>query len=282
MEKRHPLELLHAIEQILIQHRAFGDSGYIHEQLRVCAKRRLNKISVHLPVAAQLLEALCRADGYSQDRVIGDTVVRSAIEHALTQVETGTQYGLSLDQCEEVFRATCRHLEERQYGGPLETGFIQVNRLGPEPDAVCVWNEEHSNDIFGRSFRQVMQLNYGESLCTPSQSELKMLRKGAQLIRELLPLLSQSALSHVHLIALFPMVGIWKEKGSSSCFTVGGTIFLNRELLQSPWWVAEQLLHEFLHHKLYDFRHGHSLLEPHHSKVDIPRICSLWNASGLK
>src|SRR5438128_5025033 len=102
METIQPLEMLETIETILAQHRAFGNSDYIHEQLQVSYKRRLNKISAYLPLAGQLLDALCRANSYSRYRVIGDTVVRCAIQHAHTQLETGTQYGLPLDECEEV------------------------------------------------------------------------------------------------------------------------------------------------------------------------------------
>lgn len=280
MEEIRPLEML---EQVLGQHRAFGNSDYIHEQLQVCYKRRLNKISAYLPVAGQLLDALCRADNHSRYRVIGDTVVRCTVQHALKQLETGTQYGLPLDQCEEVFQATIRHLEESKCGGPLESGVTQVNRLGPDPYHAWVWSEEHSDDVFGRSFRYVIQENYGESLCTPNADELAILAKGAQLLSELLPLLSRSALSHVHLIAVFPAVGNWKSKASSSQFRVSGTIFLNREALQNPWWVAEHLFHESLHQKLYDFRHGHSLLErdavlnQEGQEEDARRVCSLWN-----
>jgi len=281
------IQSLEMIESILAQHRPFGNSDYIHEQLQVCYKRRLNKISAYLPVAGQLLDALYEANSYSRYRVIGDTVVRCAIQHAFTQLETGIQYGLPLDECEEVFRETIRHLEEGKRGGPLESGVTQVNRLGPEPYHGWVWSEEHSDDVFGRSFRYVIQGNYGESLCTPNADELAMLAKGAQLLGELLPLLSRSALSHAHVIAIFPAVGNWKRRASSSQFRIGGTILLNRELLQNPWWVAEHLFHESLHQKLYDFRHGHSLLErdslpePHSSRENVPKVCSIWNVPGL-
>ncbi len=279
MERIQYLEML---EAILAQQRAFGDSDYINEQLQVSYKRRLHKISSHLPVAGQLLDALHRANSYSQYRVIGDTVVRCAINHAFTQLETGSPYGLPPDECEEVFRETIRHLEEGKNGGPLESGVKQVNRLGSEPYHGWVWSEEHSDDVFGRAFRYVIQENYGESsLCTPNADELAMLVKGTQLLGELLPLLSPSALSHAHLIAIFPVVGNWKGMASSSQFRVGGTIFLNRELLQNPGTVAEHLFHEALHQKLYDFSYGHSLLEPGWVRKHAPRVCSLWNIPGL-
>src|SRR5437763_8508089 len=96
-------ESLQELEAILAQH-PFGSRDYIQGQLHVCYKRRLRKISAYLPVAGQLLDMLCRADSHSQYRVIGDTVVRCAIQHALMQLELGTQSGLPLDECEEIFR----------------------------------------------------------------------------------------------------------------------------------------------------------------------------------
>ena len=120
--------LLDSLDALLSQH-PFGNSNYIHEQLHICYQRRLHKISSHLPVAGQLPDTLCQADAYTQYRVIGDTVVRCAVQHAFRQIETGTPYGLPLEQCEEVFQATIHHLEEGKCG-PLGSGLS--NRLGPE------------------------------------------------------------------------------------------------------------------------------------------------------
>ena len=65
-----------------------------------------------------------------------------------------------------------------------------------------------------------------------------------------------------------------------------GAIFLNKELLRNPWWVAEHLLHESLHQKLYDFRHAHSLLTRDDAgksalSDDVHTVVSLWNTPGL-
>jgi hypothetical protein len=80
-------------------------------------------------------------------------------------------------------------------------------------------------------------------------------------------------------------MGSWTQKGSCSDFRIGGTIFLNREMLRNPWWVAEHLLHESLHQKLYDFRHTHSLLTkdlapPASSREPAAKVNSIWNVGG--
>ncbi len=269
--------MLKTIESVLARHPAFGSSAYIHEQAQICYRRRLGKISAYLPVAGHLLNALERAPTRSRHDVLGDTVVRCAIQHALKQCETKTQYGFPLDECERVFRATIEHLEDAKQGSPLEAGMPAAHRLGSEPCHGWIWSEEHSNDIFGRCFRRLIQDNYGESLYTPTREELACLAKGAQLLGELLPYLSHSALDHSRLIAVFPAVGNWRGKASSSQFRMSGTVLISRELLQSPWKVAELLFHESLHQKLYDFRHSHSLLEPNYCREDAPRVCAIWN-----
>ena len=109
---------LKVIETALAQHRAFGRSDYINQQLEKCYHRHLNNLSASLPVAGQLLHSLCHATPESRYHLIGDTVVRCAIQHAVIQSETGTQYGLPANECEDVFRATVRHIEEVKCGGP--------------------------------------------------------------------------------------------------------------------------------------------------------------------
>jgi hypothetical protein len=274
-------------DAVLSENRPFGNTGYIHDQLHLCYKRRLDKISRHLRAAGRLLDALSQADSHTEYRVMGDTIVRCAVQHALKQLETKTEYGFPLDECEQIFLETSRHLEAGNSCGPLERGSLHVNRLGSQPYHGWVWSEEHSDDVFGRCFRRLIQTNYGGPLCSANADQLEILRKAAQLLGELLPLLSRSALSHTQLIAIFPPIGVWKGRASSSTFRVSGTVFLNGDLVQNPWWVAEHLLHESLHQKLYDFRHGHSLLARDSSpaldssKDDTVRVPSPWNTPDL-
>jgi hypothetical protein len=270
------------LEVILSTHRGFADSTYIHQQLQLSYQLQLGRISAHLPAAGHLLEAVREADDHSRYRLLGDTSVRCAIQHALTAVETGRQEGIPLDECEEAFRAAAAHLAAGKRGAPLESGAPQVARLGPEADHPWVWSEEHTDDVFGRLFRYIVVKNFGDPLCTPSDDELENLKKGMQLLSDLAPLLSRSALSHTHMVALFPRVGGWKGRASCSQFRVGGTIFLSRESLRNPWWVAEHLLHESLHQKLYDFRRGHSLFQLDPQRAESPQIYSPWNVHDAK
>lgn len=285
MRSQHHLDMF---DELLAQHRPFGDSDYLNAQLRVRYKHRLGKVSALLPVAGELLRALDQATVDAQYRVVGDPVVRHTIEQALRHAaRRTTQDSLPLADCEEIFRGTLRHLQEGKSGGPLEAGLAGVSRLGNDPRNGWVWSEEHDDDAFGRCFRSIIRDNFvGEGPCTPTAVELERLGKGADLLGALLPLSGRSALSHTHVLVVFRHVGKLMPKASCSEFRVGGTIFMNREMLENPWWVAEHLFHEALHQKLYDFRHTHSLLARDTSaelnaSTEAPvAVYSIWNAGG--
>jgi predicted O-methyltransferase YrrM len=282
MTEPQPLEVLEAIEAGLANHPAFGNSNYILEQLEVCYNRRLNAIACFVPSAKSLLEALRQASSQNRRCLMGNTVVRCAIQHAHVQLESKISAGLPLADCNEVFKAAVAHLDNGKDGTALENGILPLTRLGSEPYHGWVWSEEHPDDIFGRTFRSLIRENYGELLSTPNNEEIETLLKGAELLSILLPQVSASALSHANLVGCFPEFGAWRGKQSSSQFRLGGTIFLSRRKLQNAWWVAEHLFHEALHQKLYDFRHGHSLLGPQFFVDSKVRVSSPWNSEKLK
>ncbi|MFZ4875722.1 aKG-HExxH-type peptide beta-hydroxylase [Janthinobacterium sp. Mn2066] len=284
-------ELLHAAETALVQHRAFGDSRYIRGQLAVTYRRRLRKLGAAMP-AAQQLAALLDADAQDagksgsatrQQQFIGDIVLRCAIQHAMRQVIKGDTYGLPLTECAALFDAASAHWRAGLPGGPLTAGMPAATRLHDSINTQ-VWQQEegpltrHALPPYPAAFLAVIEHNYGAPLATPTQDDMAMLRQGWNLLDSLLPRLAHSALEHVQLVALYAPEGSWRGKASSSQFRVNGCIFLNRGLIGNPWWLAEHLLHEALHQKLYDFRHGHSLLGPGYEREDAPAVCSLWNA----
>jgi hypothetical protein len=262
------------IDAALAQH-PFGDSAYITEQMHVSYRRRLDKLSVHVSAAGRLLEALHRLEPYGRYRVLGDTVVRCAVQHAQVQVETGAPYGLPLERCEEVFTETVRAVGEGRYA-PLGSGL--TSRIGTDLHHGWIWDEECAGSVFERGFHYLLRLDFGEDRpCTPDADEVAMLASGARLLSLLLPESCRSALSHTHLVVVFPQAGVWRSRVSSSEFRLSGTIFLSRRLLASPWTVAEHLYHEALHQQFYDIRAGHLLLQPGFNREGAPLIHSPWN-----
>ena len=275
-------DVLAAVETALVTHRAFGDSAYIRDQLAVAYRRRLHKLGHTLPEAARLASLLDAAPPARQRQLLGDTVLRCAVQHAMRQLHLGDEYGLPLPQCAALFQAAGEHLDADLPGGPLTAHLPDMARLygehPPQDNDTYLWHAWQEGTPYMRAFLAVMDDNYGAPLATPTPQERALLRRGLRLLETLLPRLTASALSHVQLIALFPKLGTWRGKASSSQFRVNGSVFLNQELIGNPWWLAEHLLHESLHQKLYDFRHGHSLLAPDYAREDGAKVCSLWNA----
>jgi len=140
------LEMLAAIEQALVRHQPFGNSAYILEQLNIVSKRRLERVAPQLPIAGQLIEAFDRADAYTRYRIVGNTVIRCAVQHAHTRLESGVDYGLPLSECEKVFEATLCHLEAGKSGTPFENGAISLHRLGQQEYHGWIWREDYPHE----------------------------------------------------------------------------------------------------------------------------------------
>jgi predicted O-methyltransferase YrrM len=274
-------EELELIEEALTSCRPFGESEYISAQIDITYTHRLDRLSTHLPSAGTLLRALERTGRDERYRVFGNTVVRCTIQHARAQIEAESRYGLPLTECERVLETVASHLDSGLLGTPFENGKKPLCRLGVAPHHGWIWDEERPHDLLGECFRFLIKQNYGDRLSSPTAEEIQVLKKGAQLLEKLLPQVGPSAMRHAHLIGCFPDFGTWRGKQSSSQFRIGGTIFLSRRHLRSAWWVAEHLFHEALHQKLYDFRHGHSVIEPRVPGQEPIRVRSPWNAEKL-
>ncbi|MGD0297816.1 MAG: hypothetical protein ABSE86_11925 [Bryobacteraceae bacterium] len=279
------LQYLRELEQILTEQPTFGDSAYIHLQASNCYEHRLSELSPNEPEANVVRDALQGASAAERNRVLGNPVVRFAVNSALRQIANTPRPGLPLEECREVFRATVEWLVASPSRGSRPLGPGRTVSLGTDLYEGGVWDGEHDGDVFTRVFRKIVKERFGHK-CQPgaelsvaNRDDVAMLAKGVQLLDELAPTLSRSALSHVHLIAFFPLAP-WNGAASMSQFGVSGAILLSRDLLHSPWWTAEHLLHEALHQKLYDFRLGHTLLVPNFAREDAPRVCSLWNIAG--
>jgi hypothetical protein len=260
--------------------RPFGNSEYICSELRVRYKHRLRMLSARIASAGSLLGALGRAPDCRQDRAVGDPIVRCAVHYAMSELETGEECLLPLEQCDQVFQEATRVLDAGECA-PLGSRLVTRPGLGPQHG--WIWNEECPDDMILRSFRQLVQHHYGGPLCTPSTDELAGLVQGERLLGDLLPRSSRSALRHAHVIALFPAAGAWANVSSSSQFALSGAIFLSSDGLSSPWWVAEHLFHEALHQQMYDFRHTHTLFDEHElNREGAARVVARWNQPSVK
>ena len=243
--------------------------------MQISYRRRLERLSAKVPSAGRLLDAILPREPYEQYRILGDTTVRCAAQHAQVQVETGERYGLSMETCERIFTEAIRALDDSQVS-PLNRKL--TDRLGEGPRDGWIWNEGCVADPFGKVLADLLQDEFGGVRpCSPDEGEMATLIKGVRLLKQLLPRSSGSALSHTHIVAIFPSAGLWRTRMSSSDFRLSGTVFLGRRVVGNPWLVAEHLYHEALHQQFYDFRAGHLLLKPDFVRKDAPLIHSPWS-----
>jgi predicted O-methyltransferase YrrM len=276
MSDENPMAMLHLLERELSERRPFGDSQYILGQMQDVLHHYLTLIAPKLPIAGVLSDHFSQSTKGSLDRLIGDMVFRCSIVHAYIQIETGKPYGLPLRDCEAVLAAIVCQLDNGCPDAPLQDGTLE--RLGAEPYLGWIWSDEHSNDVFGSSFRYLVNKHYGAIPSVPNGLQISMLSKAVRLLQELLPTLAPSALIHARLAACVPNAGQWTGVTSASQFKLGGTLFISQSLVD-PWSLAEHLLHESLHQKLYGFWLGHSLFEA--DSANIVRVLSPWNSPKL-
>jgi len=283
-----PSHVLAKVEQSLALMRPFGDGDYIYDCIRTRYQQHLGMLTRDLPEARTLLAALHDADPVGCYRVIGDPVFRSAIHILLGHFKLHLpQHNVA--ECVALLRDATYHLITRTGASPLAVGAPGALRLGNLSHHGWVWSVERKEDVWGKTFGELMhnRMDYLEPV-TPDDRVARNLKLGAELLAELLPQLSRSALTHVHLVVV---ADVSRKQplppGESAVFTsntnphIPGTIFLAPGVLQDPWSVAEYLLHEALHQKFVDLEHTHSMLRKGYSIDESPIIHPPWHRIRL-
>ena len=80
------------------------------------------------------------------------------------------------------------------------------------------------------SFRFLLKERYAAIPTTPTEDEVALLKQGAELLKDLLPVLTPNTLIHAQIITCVPSEGAWTGVSSSSQFHLGGTIFFTSAL----------------------------------------------------
>lgn len=271
------MEVHETVERALATQAPFGDDRAILDGRRDFLIGQLNDLASALPEASRLTEAVAHRDNGDLHRLFAETTLRSAIGHAHKQLVSGVSHRpqlLRLSDCAAVFAAAASYLEGGGTDTPLQDGSLV--RLVSDPTYGWIWRDEHPDDPYGRAFRELISKRYRVLPSTPDDETIAALSKGAELLSELLPSLAPSALHHAHTIACVPVDKAFF--GSSSRPDLGGIFFL-RDSLGSPWWIAEHMLHEATHLKLYDLL-GDELLQADGRRVERP-VLAPWNPSLL-
>jgi predicted O-methyltransferase YrrM len=273
------IEELNRLQELVASQLPFGDSTYVLRHLRKCLMARLERAASRYISASDLLAATAGHDEDHLDLLFADTTLRCAIVQAHEETAAERREVIPTIDCDAIFAAAARFLESAStFRSPIQDGSLQP--IGQGRHHGLVWSADHANDTFGRSFRTLITRQYGALPIAPSETQLEQLRIGAELLDELLPDLGPSAMAHAQIVTIVPSAGSFTGVGSSSQFHLGGVVFLS-DHVDNPWWVAEHLLHEALHQKLYDFRHAHSLVHLGYAEGGNRPVATPWNASRL-
>ena len=262
----------------LAQDQPFGDWAYIDAMTLRRYKYRLGMLAPDLPAAKVMLDALRCASIETTYKVIGDPVVRDAINAAVVHYKLDPQTPLT--SIEEILSVATQYLAGSISACPIDRADKRLFRIGPAAYHASAWSEGRAGDLLDQRFRDIVEFNLPMlSLQTLDAHSREVLTKATKLLEALLPQLARSALNHVHLVVI-------AKQGpgflSVSHPDVLGTIFLSPQILEDPWLTAEYLLHEAMHQKFIDLEHTHSLLCSGYYDGPSPTVRPLWNSPGRK
>ena len=277
------MERFAIIEKVLASDGVFGDSLRIREGRHLAYRSRLEQLSAHLPQAEMLRVRLVEMGWSRIGLLAGNIVVRAAIDDALVAIASGDRQDVALKHCRCVLDIAADGIENVINPGFLGFGFGEL--LYPEfgEAGIAVWSVQEPETVYGRTFKRLLEDRLAEivgeraALCDVGPDDVAKLTRAISLLRGLVPSLAASALFHTDMLVVFPSEE-WGNGLSLSQARLGGAIFMSREILDNPWRLAEQIFHESLHQKLYDFRCACSVLEPGVART--ARVRALWNIQG--
>jgi hypothetical protein len=240
-------------EDILVTQQPFGDSAYIERRL---VQALGWPIALHKCEALGDAEFLCRQIEHGSPdigRFITDPIVRDSLRDAwLSLKKKNSRQGRSK---QDLLAFAVRRWRYKSSEPPLVTSLNNPRRL--EASGPWVWSDRSVSDPLAEEFLVLCHEAF-PGLCFRNSGlpayELAQLETGYALLKETLPGLV-SNLKHVQIIVIVRDASGPGEENvflSASQDSVGATIFLSEKALADPYLVAESLLHEATHHKLFD------------------------------
>jgi len=238
-------------------------------------------LSAGLPSLRGALDSVWPHFSSQPDEAVGpimrDSVFRSYLHDLLNGADP---------ECERVLLETLEELTRQPYDWrSVAERHLSRHVLVPGTRST-LWTEPTRSPFTGR----LIQLFEAECLPnrltgTVSTGELiaadidlqRLVAEGMQILFSYLPRTTSSALRHTS-IAAWARVGTDAARMQSGATrTIPGMIFLSVDELTSPWSVAEALLHESVHQKLFDLYITNNILGPGYDALLAPRITVPWN-----
>jgi len=279
------------MNESLISDERFGDWRKITNRTLTFYDQGLGLLESE--ILSPFKEALGNSNSERRYRVLGDPVIRSSLNTALTRVSAGRP--ASQEHLDPILKATGL-LSEAARLSPIEAGAPLHPRLGGEPNHVPIWHgdDRADDDVFGHSFQSlfIREIASGISsqqavLRTPTAAMRDALEAGYQFLMDAVPEVATSVLRHVHLVAVVDVAdeSQWKSDvrrdlcQNVSTHAIPGTIFLSPSVLRDPWRTAEALLHEAAHKKLSDLVLTRNIFRPGFEPNPSTVVTAVWNRS---
>ena len=274
------LDVTQALERELAGHPVFGDTHGILDRARTLALMRLEALSRGTSARELFRELRKEGNRRAAADVLDDPVLLRIGRDLLEAVLRGERS--TPGETEEVFAAILHHLRHGPPGLPVAAGcphHFHSRRSGP---SITVWDPDVPETVVARRFASsaddslsgLFPERRSRCLQRPGPGFVDDLRRGCDLLALLLPELSASVLDHVRLVGVL----IDGRLSSITFMAIPSTMFISGEIVDTPWQVAETLLHEAVHLKMTDLATARSLYRPEALSPEdgAPTIRAIW------
>lgn len=284
-----------SVERAWAHNAPFGDWRYIRQRVTESVSRRLDLSRRLFPQAAPALERIRALDDATAARVLEHPFLRSTV-FAATQHLKHPWKVLTHEQVEQYLEQLGILLAGDWKGRKASSLSLLMEEDYEDAARHTLWQwtgEQGDRTLTGITPTVFLKNSPNYVFHHPTEEESRSLRQGIALLRELCPLLTPSILRHIDVIALVSTEPARGEAGppggnplssdpfiSCSSDTSPGVVFVNPSVLTNPWYIAEIILHEGLHSKLYDVMATHNLLRPNYTKEEAAKLHPLWHISS--
>jgi hypothetical protein len=275
----------------------FGDWRYIRQRVIESVSRRLDLSQRLFPQAAPVLELIRTLDDATAARVFEHPFLRSMVFAATRHLKHPWRI-ITQEQVEQYLEELKALLAGGWRGGNLSSLslLMEEDYEGAARHTLWKWaGEQGDRTLTGITPTVFLKSNPNCVFHHPTEEESRNLHQGIALLRELFPLLTPSLLRHIDVIALVSAGPARGEAGppsappfstdpfiSCSSDTSPGVVFVSPSVLANPWYIAEIILHEGLHSKLYDVMATHNLFRPNYTKEEAAQLHPLWHTASFE
>lgn len=283
-----------SVERAWTHNVPFGDWRYIHQRVVESVSRRLDLTQRLFPQAALVLERIRALDDATAARVLEHPFLRSVVFAATRHLKCPWQV-ITHEEVEQYLKQLGTLLAGGWKGCKLSSLSLLMEENYEDASRHTLWQwtgEQGDKTLTGITPAVFLKNGPQYVFHHPTEEESRNLRQGIALLRELFPLLTPSILRHIDVIALVSTEPARGEAGlpgstpfstdpfiSCSSDSSPGVVFINPKVLTNPWYIAEIILHEGLHSKLYDVMATHNLLRPNYTQGESAKLHPLWHVS---